>query len=61
MFKVPETGKGIVRENANFRGSETDSPRREKKIHGEKKSAVQKRKKKKMNKKGNKMKKNHRF
>jgi len=61
VFKVSETGIGIVRENANFRGSETDFPRRKRKkekIHGEKKSAVQKNKNKI---KGNKMKKKHRF
>ena len=37
------TGMGIVRENANFRSSETDFPQREKKCQWEKKKlAVQK-------------------
>ena len=36
------TGVGIVRENANFRGSETDFPWRKTVVCGEKKSGVQK-------------------
>ena len=38
---------GIVRENANFCGIETDFSRRKTTVRGEKKSAVQKKKKKK--------------
>ena len=59
MFKVPETGMGIVRENANFRGSETDfaeKKKKKKKNPRGKKPAVEKKMKK-----GNKMKKKHRF
>jgi len=32
------TGLGIVRENVNFRSSETDFPQRKKKIHGREKN-----------------------